>query len=361
MIRGHGGNILALARQINCAPAQIIDMSSNINPLGPPPGLMDYLKSRLHTIGVLPEVDNRTAVEQMGRILNVDAHCLLAGHGTTQFIYNACSALDARTALVVGPTYADYADACRMHGVRVRDWLAAPADGFTVDSGRLKQAVADCDTVFICNPNNPTGALLPGADLERLCGEHPDTYFIIDESYLPFVPDGDMHSLIGRALDNVCVLYSISKIFGVPGLRAGFLVASRPTIQRFERLAHPWSLNSLAQEAIDYLGQNPLAVREFIQQTRTYLNDERCRFKEALSGRRGITLYPSVTSYILMRLPAGLSADSVCAAMSRERILIRNCGNFRGLSDQYVRLALKTPEINRTAAGRLAQLLKERR
>jgi threonine-phosphate decarboxylase len=355
MIHGHGGNVAALARQLNCEPAQIIDMSSNINPLGPLPGLIDHLKSQLHRVGVLPEVDNRTAVEMMAKVFGVDAGCLLAGHGTTQFIYTACRALNVRTAMVLGPTYADYADVCHAHGVMVRHWMAVPTDGFAVDMVRMNQAISNCDVVFICNPNNPTGCLIPGADLEQLCREHPDTHFIIDESYMPFVADGETHSLLGCALDNVSVLYSISKIFGVPGLRAGFLVANRSTIQRFERLAHPWSLNSLAQEAICYIGKKQIAVKDFIQQTRSYLSYERQKFMAFMSDCGRITLYPSVTSYILMRLPPNESADSICTALSHQRILVRNCSNFRGLSDQYIRMALKTPEMNRIAAARLAE------
>jgi threonine-phosphate decarboxylase len=357
MIQGHGGNIFALARQLNCEPAQITDMSSNINPLGSPPGLMDHLKSRLHAVSVLPEVDNRSAVELMAQVLGVDSGCLLAGHGTTQFIYSACGALGTRTALIVTPTYADYADACRMHGIVPRAFPAAPQDGFVVDTDRLDRAIEDGDLVFICNPNNPTGALIPGTALEGLCRRHPGAHFMIDESYLPFAADGQSHSMIGRSLENAGILYSVSKIFGIPGLRAGFLVACPSTIQRFERLAHPWSLNSLAQEAIHWLGRNPSAVHEFIQRTRDYLNDERRGFVDSMSGSPGITLYPSVTSYLLIRLPSGLTADAVCAALAREHILIRNCSNFKGLSNQYIRVALKASQINRMAAARLSGLI----
>jgi threonine-phosphate decarboxylase len=89
MIRGHGGNIYDLARQLGCPPEEIVDLSSNVNPLGMPPGLLDGLRDRIGAIGVLPEADGRTAVRRMAALLGMDAGRILAANGTTHFIYSA--------------------------------------------------------------------------------------------------------------------------------------------------------------------------------------------------------------------------------------------------------------------------------
>jgi len=132
MLGGHGGNIYEMARRLGCAPSEVIDMSSNINPLGPPPGLVNY------------------------------------------------------------------------------------SDNFRPNIGRRIKSIDSEDTVFICNPNNPTGSLIPKHELEWLCRSHPDTNFIVDESYLPFVNLGEKESMINSGLANVIVLISISKIFKNP-------------------------------------------------------------------------------------------------------------------------------------------------
>ena len=93
MIQGHGGNVFAVAQQLGCRPEEIIDMSSNINPLGALPGLIDHLKERLDRIRVLPEVDGRAAIQAIAALLGVAPERVLAGGGTTQFIYTACAAL----------------------------------------------------------------------------------------------------------------------------------------------------------------------------------------------------------------------------------------------------------------------------
>lgn len=350
MIQGHGGNVVGLAEQLGCRPEEIIDMSSNINPLGALPGLIEHLKERLVRITVLPEVDGRGAVQAIAALLGVDAERVLAGGGTTQFIYSACAALGTQRALIVGPTYADYADGCRVHGVEPAYFLATPADRFTVNLNRLAASLNGVDTVFLCTPNNPTGQLIPHAGLLALCTQHPEVRFIIDESYLPFAEEDQGMSACG--LDNVIVLWSVSKIFGMPGLRAGFLVANQPVIDRFSRYMQPWCVNSLAQEAVAYIGANLEAVTAFIAATRAHLAVESRLFRQRLAAAP-LTLYPSTTSYILIGLPQGLTATAVCRTLAEQRFLIRNCANFHGLGEDFIRIALKDAATNEAVAHHL--------
>jgi threonine-phosphate decarboxylase len=289
----------------------------------------------------------------------VDSRRILAGNGTTWFIYTACPALGSQKVLIIGPTYADYADACRMHHIEAHHFLTHADAFFAVDFQRLEEALHGFDTVFVCNPNNPTGGLIPKERLQQLCRAHPKTHFIIDESYLPFAVTDSPQSMVPDQPDNVSVLWSLSKIFGIPGVRAGFLIAGPTTVSRFQRLMQPWSLNSLAQAAVDYLGHNQTAVHDFIEKTRDYLERERQQFCEVLASRSELMLFPSQASYILMKLPQGLDAGRVCRSMARKRILIRNCHNFHGLSDGFVRVALKEAAVNQWAAGCLVEIVQQ--
>ena len=352
MIQGHGGNIVAMAEQLGCRQDEIIDMSSNINPLGTMPGLIEHLRSRLDRIRVLPEVDGRAAVKAIAALLGVAEQRVLAGGGTTQFIYSACAALKSKRVLIVGPTYADYIDGCRVHDIDPEFFLAEAATGFAPDLDRLAAALVGIDTVFLCNPNNPTGQLMPHGALLHLCRTHPQTRFIIDESYLPFVPAEQESSMSRVGLDNVIVLWSVSKIFGMPGLRAGFLVANPPVVERFRRYMQPWCVNSLAQEAVCFLGNNQAAVATFIEQTRACLALEGGLFRARLQHGH-LTLYPSATSYFLMGLPEDRTATAVCQALAEHRFLIRNCANFHGLSERYIRVALKDAATNAAVACHL--------
>jgi threonine-phosphate decarboxylase len=347
MIRGHGGNIHQLALEHGCRPEAIIDMSSNVNPLGPPPGLIDHLTARLPTITALPPVDAAGIVEAFSHRHGIDSARVIAGNGTTQLIYAIPKAFNTREALIIGPTYADYADACAMHGVPYRYHLTADADGFAPDLDALDRDLTGIDTVFICNPNNPTGALIPGRSLASLCRAHPEVRFVVDESYLPFVTDGESESLMKRGPDNVAVLHSMSKIFRVPGLRIGFFIGPAGLTDAVRGYALPWSVNALAQEAVDYLMTAP-TTDPFIRESRAFLSAQREALTAALADIPGLCPFPSRTSFILARLDGEIDGPGLRQALSRERILIRCCENFVGLSDRYVRFSLKTEDVNRT-------------
>jgi threonine-phosphate decarboxylase len=268
VLNGHGGNIYDIAQRLGCAPCEIIDMSSNVNPLGPPPGLVNFLKENLNVITALPEVDSNLLVLSFADRYGVDPATVLAGNGSTQFIYSIPLALGTKRALIIGPTYADYADACSMQNIHFEYFIAQESQGFKADINLIKKQVKGFDTVFICNPNNPTGTLYSGAEIESLCRARPDTYFVIDESYLPFVTSGDHESMIGRSLSNVIILNSMSKIFRISGLRIGLIIASRNIIKRLTRYSLPWSVNALAQLAVHYLMEHKAEVNAFIDRTR---------------------------------------------------------------------------------------------
>lgn len=356
MLNGHGGNIYDIAHRFGCAPSEIIDMSSNVNPLGPPPGLVNFLKENLNVITALPEVDSNLLVLSFANRYGVDPATVLAGNGSTQFIYSIPLALGTKRALIIGPTYADYADACSMHNIRFEYFIAQESQGFKADINMIKKQVKGFDTVFLCNPNNPTGTLYTAAEIELLCRTHPTTNFIIDESYLPFVNAGDHESMIGRGLPNVIILNSMSKIFRISGLRIGFIIASKNIIETLTRYSLPWSVNALAQAGVRYLMEHKAEVNSFIDRTQKLIENEKKRFAEKLKNAAGIKLFASTTSFMLAKLVNRHTADAICQTLLHERILIRNCSNFMGLSNRFIRISLKKSEINLMIANKLLNL-----
>ncbi len=349
MIKGHGGNIYDLARELGCAPSDIIDMSSNVNPVGPPPGLMNFLAENLGRVAALPEVDAREARRALAGRHGVDPACLLAGNGSTQFIYCLPRALESRRALILGPAYADYADACRMNKVPYEVVTADEAAGFIHDPVLVSGVVGSsgADTVFICNPNNPTGVMMAEETIIDLCAAHPRTRFIIDEAYLGFAPRGTAMSLMrGNAPDNAVVLDSMSKLFRIPGLRIGFVFASSQLIEKIAAFSLPWSANSLSQAAVVWLMENKTLVDAFIDETVGLLEKERAFLSDRLGAMSGIRLFPSLTSFILAALKKEGQAEEVCRYLGSHKILIRNCANFHGLSSRHIRFSLKTHADN---------------
>ena len=356
MLHGHGGNRMELARQLGCSPQEIIDLSSNINPLGPPPGLIQYLKDHVDAVSSFPEVDSKRINERFAEFYGIDSMRVLAGNGTTQIIYSIPQVLEVKKALIVGPTYSDYEDACHLQNVKTSFVYAEAFADFQVDLNQIKMHLEHVDAVFICNPNNPTGSLIASDELESLCRSYPETVFIIDESYLPFVTGGDALSLRDLDFGNLIVLSSISKIFAIPGLRIGFMISAAHMIKRFKRFLQPWSVNSLAQLAVRHLMTNKDDTDAFIEKSQHHIRVERRRFLSAAQDFSNVHLFASTTNFLMAQLPDDLGAEDVMNRLYRNKVMIRNCGNFNGLSSQFIRVSLKTSEVNNLLIARLAEI-----
>lgn len=357
MIHGHGGNTHELSKNLGCSIDEIIDMSSNLNPLGPPPGFYGYLKDRLRSIVSLPEVDASGISKKVAGQYGVSPENIIAGNGTTQLIYTIPKALKTEKCLIAGPTYADYRDACRMYDVDHAFYYLKEENNFLLDADKFLNTVKPYDTVFICNPNNPTGGLIPQKTLETVCSNSPDTLFIIDESYLPFVQDHHEISMVNARLKNVIVLNSMSKVFRIPGLRVGFLIAPEDIIERFSKYMMPWSVNSMAQSAVSFLTDDRNEIDLFLEKTAAFVKEERELFVRSFEGNGNIQFFPGKTYFVLGKLLGGRSAYDIYDALSKEKFLIRNCDNFNGLSDQFIRVSLKDRETNMALSQKLQNIL----
>lgn len=346
MIQGHGGNKQQLADRIGCRLENIIDMSSNLNPLGPPERIHTFIRENIHLIHALPEPDAAGMSRGFAAYHGIYPGCVIAGNGTTFFIYTLPLALGAKKALILGPAYADYEDACAALNVKTSHCLTLAENNFVPDLDQLSASAGQADLVFICNPNNPTGTLIDKQDLETLIRRHTDTCFVVDESYLPFVPDAEDFSLVTLThLPNLVVLSSMSKIFRIPGLRTGFLSGAKDLIRKVMAHYQPWSVNALAQAVITDIYNHPEEILPFYRQTREFIVKARRAFVHALAETDGIRLFDTPVYFVLARLDR-ISASQLCRRVGEDRFLIRDCANFKGLSYRFVRFSLKTNEIN---------------
>ena len=141
MIIGHGGNIYEAAKQLGCSPADIIDMSSNMNPLGPIEGMVGHLVENMDAMTALPDADSDRVSRLFAERYHLDPGHILAGNGSTQFIYSLPLALKTDKALISAPTYSDYADACNMHGVPHEHIAAEEEMDFIPDMDRISRKI----------------------------------------------------------------------------------------------------------------------------------------------------------------------------------------------------------------------------
>lgn len=353
MLEGHGGNIAEIARQHGIDANRIIDFSSNVNPLGYPDGLEEYLTVNLLSIRRFPEITSERLRSGLAGLHHCEVEEVIVGNGSTEIIFLIPRAFRVKNALIVAPTYADYADAVKYAGGKIDFYFTEESDGFEPDPDELEKRIPKHDLVFICNPNNPTGGFLAEEVTQRLVKEFPEVLFVIDATYAPFV-NGLMSS--ARVPLNVIELHSFTKIFGVPGLRLGYAISSQAHIDRLLAFKEPWTVNSLAQRAGEFLFEQ----REWVEQSCRTIAEEKSYFKKRVNSIRNIEIFDSSTHFFLIKiLTSEINSSDLKKQLLQEHLLIRDCSNFVGLSDHFFRVAVQTREKNQMLLHALAQFFGE--
>jgi threonine-phosphate decarboxylase len=225
----HGGNIYELSAMAGCSPDDILDFSASINPLGPPAGLARVLSGCFRRLRSYPDIHNRLLIDAISKFHDIDPDCVAAGNGSTELIYWLPQALGVSKALIVSPTFSEYAKAFELQGVRLQKLLTAPENCFQPQAGDLEAALQSdsAQAVILAHPASPSGALMNG-DLidwivEKGAGSSP-TLFLIDEVFIDFCERASLKHFPDR-LQNVAIIRSFTKFYGLPGLRIGYLLA----------------------------------------------------------------------------------------------------------------------------------------
>jgi threonine-phosphate decarboxylase len=355
LIRYHGGNIYAAARDSGLAAADFLDFSANINPLGLSPQVRAALLSSLDSVVCYPDPDAVALKITIADTYQVCGDCIETGNGAVELIYLLCRALSPKRVLLPAPTFGEYAGATRAAGLPISKIPLSAETNFIPDIAAISAALQPDDLLFFCNPNNPTGVIMTCEQLEPLIAQATaiGAHVVVDESFIDFRPTERAEScrgLVGR-YRGVTVLHSLTKFLAVPGLRLGFLLGQPALVQQLEKMRDPWNVNVMAQAA-GVAGLKDLAYR---QETVRLVGREKEDMARGLQAISGIKVLPPSVNFVLVGLGAtGWNAELLQQRLWQERILIRNCASFTGLSDRYIRLAVKQQAENQ----RLIDLLK---
>lgn len=330
MIEGHGDDAYRYTVPIRA------DFSSNVlyGPLHA--GLKAHLQEKIDTVTHYPEASAQSLQAIAAEAYRVAPDQVLVTNGVTEAIYLAAQAFrHLKTATILTPSFAEYEDACRLHGLDI-NWLSW--DSLTAGT-RLPNGL-----LFFCQPNNPTGLALPAHHLHRLLNDHQDTLFVIDESYIAFTQAAT--SLMSQLGDypNILLLRSLTKSCRIPGLRIGFATGHEDLIRQLRECKMPWSVNRLAIEAACYIFDHR---QEFDPPLGQLLVDT-AAWREDLTSATGWQVYDTDTHYFLVEPPAAFRAAALkLHLVSQHGLLIRDAGNFRGLTPYHFRVACQSPGHNR--------------
>ena len=324
MIEGHGDDLYKYGKKI------VSNFSSNVYNRIDHSGLYQRLNERLSTICSYPEPMPYSLESEIARRYSLTPRQVCVTNGATEAIYLIAQVFQGRISAVLGPTFSEYADACRVHRHKVKPFYS------------LDALPEDAELVWICNPNNPTGEVRNKEDLKALVDSHPDKLFIFDQSYEYFT----LKSLLGikeaASFPNVILLHSMTKQYAIPGLRVGYFTASEGLTDDVRCRRMHWSVNSLAIEAAKYLLEEGDGISADIPQ----LLAERERLTNLLLATGMLEIWPTDTHYMLIKLRMGKAAALKDFLAVNHGILIRDASNFEGLDERFFRIATQTPEEN---------------
>lgn len=329
----HGGPDLAELAALGIRPESLLDFSVNANPLGTSPRALRALQ----LVDPLPYPDRRCLRLRAALAAAHDTRSeeILVGNGSVELIWLLTQAYlgAGDRALVVGPTFGEYAAAVQAAGAELVTVDAAAEDGFRPDPARIAAAVQRMAPrlVFLCNPNNPTGQVLEPDAVAALLAALGDGLLLVDEAYVE-LSDGVTSVVPLRAGERrLVVLRSLTKSHGLAGLRLGYLVADAEVVEAARGSQPPWSVNALAQAA----GLAALGDAEHVEAGRRLARRARVWLVDALE-RLGLRCVPSRAGFWLVEVGSGRQARD---ALLRRGILIRDAASF-GLPN-YVRIAAR--------------------
>ena len=355
----HGGNLAWASATYGLPPQDFVDFSANINPLGPSPAVLEAIKANLWRVAHYPDPECRELKDALAGHLGVEERCIVVGNGASELIYLLVRVLPRGRAVIPVPTFSEYARAVEAAGGEVKYVFMDPGSGFSLPLEEVKaELVRGAGSLFLCNPNNPTGNLYARRELEELLDLAAElgVYVVVDEAFMDFVLEPGGHTLLPLAgrHPRLILLYSLTKILAIPGLRLGALLGPPEITAELSRVKIPWSVNALAQVA----GVAGLQDREYLALTRRAVAREREFLFRELGRVPGLRPFRSEANFLLVEARLDrLSTLELIYRLGQKGILLRHCANFVGLSADYFRLAVRGRGENQRLLAALQEVL----
>jgi histidinol-phosphate/aromatic aminotransferase/cobyric acid decarboxylase-like protein/adenosyl cobinamide kinase/adenosyl cobinamide phosphate guanylyltransferase len=316
------------------------DHAVNVIDGGPPTWLRTALHEALDAdAGRYPDATaaGRALAARHGR----DPTEVVPTNGAAEALWLLGPALRPTLAACVHPGFTEAEAALRAHGLPVVRVQRDPERDFRLDPDRVPAAA---DLVIAGNPASPSGTLDPATALLAL--RRPGRTVVVDEAFMDLVP-GEPGTLAGTPLPDVIVVRSLTKVLGVPGLRAGYALAPAPLAARLRAVQPPWSANSMALAALVAAAEHPAHLAAIAERAAAQREDLQAR----LRGIDGVRVWPGAANFVLIAVADG---DGLVAALRAARIAVRPAASFPGLDARHVRLTARDPERNACLADAVA-------
>jgi threonine-phosphate decarboxylase len=347
----HGGNVWEVSEKYKIPVDQLIDFSISTNPLGVPKKAIESIRQHLNLIHHYPDPDHEWLLEALAKSAGVAPNNVVVGNGSTELIYlfNEVFLENGYEAVIPVPTFSEYKAAIERFGGNMVFIKCVSANNFKLNLEELEKAISKkTRIIFLCNPNSPTGWLYKKGDILRIIklAAEKNVLVFIDEDYIDFVDDGKRYSMAEyvKEHNNLFVLRSLTKFFGLAGVRIGFGIGSSDLVKILKRVIMPWSVNSLAM----FAAAEAVKDTDFIKRSRLLLSKSKRQMLEMFKTIPWLKVYPSETNFLLIEIiREDLNSTQLAEGLAKKGLLIRDCIDFDGLNNRFFRVTVRRPEENR--------------
>lgn len=337
MVSVHGGDLVS-AQEVY--QGEVLDLSVNLNPLGPPPEALAAAAAA--SLTQYPDPVCRNLRRAIAARDGVEPEQVFCGNGAAEIIFRLALALRPKTALLTAPTFSEYETALAQVGCRCRFHPLRQENQFDVTGVILGNVGPDVDLVMLCNPNNPTGRLIPEELLLKILArcEAVGAVLAVDECFLPLAQAGPGLAPYLKDHPNLFLLRAFTKAYAVPGLRLGYSLSVPPLAQRLMAWGPCWNVSGPAQAAGLACCEKP----DWAEQGRLRIAALRPGLLQGLEAL-GCRVVPGEANYLLFQLSGVTDLQD---RLLRRGVLIRSCANYRGLGPDWYRVAVgQEPENQR--------------
>ncbi|GAM12201.1 threonine-phosphate decarboxylase CobD [Mesobacillus selenatarsenatis] len=353
----HGSNPHYLFEAMNLPfPSERVDFSANINPLGPPPIVKENWGSLFKVITEYPDPGGTVLKKKMAEQEGLQESQILLGNGGAEIISLLGRMLSGKKVVIVQPAFSEYEEACRVNGCQVEYHQLQPDSWDWIGDG-LCEKLAGADAVFLCNPNNPTGVYYPKTMVLQLleeCRKHK-CLLIVDEAFYDFLAEYESIAQYINEYPNLIIIRSMTKMFAIPGLRLGYLLADPSVIKSLGSFQPHWSINAIALKA----GEWCLDCETYISETITFIEMERQRLFQFYK-ERNLQVSPSRINFYLLKDPSMEDQLPFLKYLVTRGMIPRHTVNFPGLEGRWLRFAIKGRSDNDKLMGAVDEWLNSR-
>jgi len=347
----HGGNIWELIEKYKFKKEEIIDFSSNINPFFDISKIKKIINLSLDEICFYPESEYKKTREKIGEKFCLSYKNIIPGNGSIELIYLLPKALNLKRTLIPIPTFSEYERAVKINRGKVAFLETNEEEDFRIDINRILNLIPYVDSIFLCNPNNPTGSFVEREYILGIAKKMGDNKFlIVDEAFIDFTEKDSIIYKV-KKFKNILILRTLTKIFPIPGIRIGYLCGNEDIVEKISKFQYPWNVNSIAKSLLEKLIDIDLKkIKEKVKKEKDYLYENLDRMKE-------IKLFKGEANFLLIKFGEDIDLKYIVDRLKLKGILVRECSNIKGLYGNFIRISVRKREENKRLIKELKCLL----